>query len=370
MKSPLATLADLATFGEVIDVRSPAEFADDHIPGAINCPVLDDAERAQVGTLYKQESPFAARKLGAALVARNIARHLEERFIERDKHWRPLIYCWRGGQRSAAMVTVLRAVGWGAFQLEGGYKLYRRSVIEDLAALPKSLHFVSLGGPTGSGKTRILQALRARGEQVLDLEALACHKGSVLGGSPALAQPSQKAFESALVGELRRFDRKRPVFVEAESRRIGRLRLTDELLAQMRAAQCIEIDIPLSARVEFLLSDYANLLASPGWLKERLADLRDLHSRETLEEWCRLVDQQAWDELVRSLLVKHYDPLYRRSQQRHQPQALPPTSLIAGGLSEDAISSLCKEIVGRCASSIGSESCPYTATQSRPPALA
>ncbi|HEX5277241.1 MAG TPA: tRNA 2-selenouridine(34) synthase MnmH, partial [Fluviicoccus sp.] len=232
-----ATLAQRLEFDEVIDVRSPAEFAEDHLPGAINCPVLDDAERVRVGTIYKQVSPFEARKVGGALVARNIARHLEEKFHDRPKSWRPLVYCWRGGQRSGAMTLVLQQVGWAARQLEGGYKGYRREVLQRLETEPGRFRYRVLNGPTGSGKTALLHALSAQGGQVLDLEGLARHKGSVLGVLPGESQPSQKAFESALAARLADFDMSRPVFVEAESKTVGNLRVPPALFAAMRTAE-------------------------------------------------------------------------------------------------------------------------------------
>ncbi|RZU47661.1 tRNA 2-selenouridine synthase [Fluviicoccus keumensis] len=312
----VATLAQLPDFDEVIDVRSPAEFAEDHIPGAINCPVLDDAERARVGTIYKQVSPFEARKTGGALVARNIARHLEEQFQDRPKSWKPLIYCWRGGQRSGAMTLVLQQVGWAARQLEGGYKGYRREVLQRLETEPGRFRYRLLCGPTGSGKTALLHALAAQGGQVLDLEGLARHKGSVLGVLPGERQPSQKAFESALAVQLAAFDPLRPVFVEAESKTVGGLRLPPALFAAMRAAEPVWLEAPFAARVEFLLRDYDYFLKAPAWLGQRLDRLVELHGKEQVARWRAQVDAGAWEELVSSLLADHYDPAYRKAAQR------------------------------------------------------
>jgi tRNA 2-selenouridine synthase len=207
----------LDEFDTIIDVRSPAEFAEDHIPGAINCPVLDDEERIRVGTLYKQVSPFEAKKVGAALVSRNIARHIETHFLSKPRGWKPLIYCWRGGQRSGAMTVVLGQIGWPARRLDGGYKAFRQRVLEELDTLPPALRFNILCGPTGSAKTALLDALAAAGAQVLDLEGLACHRGSVLGGAPNTSQPGQKAFETQLWSALRGFDPARPVWAESET---------------------------------------------------------------------------------------------------------------------------------------------------------
>src|SRR5690349_168292 len=177
-------------FDAVIDARTPAEYALDHIPGAVSAPVLDDSQRAEVGTLYKQVSPFEAKKLGAALIAQNVAHHIEQMFRGKDKNWRPLVYCWRGGKRSGAMAHILREVGWDASTLEGGYRAYRRWVVQQLEEIPSRFGFHVIHGPTGSGKSRFLAALERAGAQALDLEALAAHRGSVLGGLPQRPQPS------------------------------------------------------------------------------------------------------------------------------------------------------------------------------------
>lgn len=347
MHDARATLADLADFDEIIDVRSPAEFAEDHIPGAISCPVLDDAQRAQVGTIYKQVSPFEAKKIGAALVSENIARHLRERFVGRPKDWKPLIYCWRGGDRSGSMTTIFRAIGWRARQLEGGYKTWRSHVIAALAESPGQFAFRVVCGPTGSAKTRILQAIAARGGQVLDLETLAAHKGSVLGVLPDQPQPGQKAFESALLQSLKTLDSAQPVFVEAESRKIGRLHLPDALIEAIRGAPCVVVDARLTARVDFLLRDYDYFLERPEWLGERLAILKGLQSSETLERWQGMVAARAWPELVTELLEAHYDPLYRRSQAHNFAGIARPTVFATDDLSTAGIDALAVRILAQ-----------------------
>ena len=310
-------IADYAAFDDIVDVRTPAEFAEDHIPNAINCPVLDNAQRIEVGTLYKQHSPFAAKKIGAAYVAENIAYHLRHSFQGRDKTWRPLIVCWRGGQRSGAMTLIFRRVGWDAQQLEGGYKGYRKQVVEALAELPRRFDYQVICGATGSGKSRVLQALARQGQQVLDLEDLARHKGSVLGVLPDSPQPSQKMFESLLLVMLRRFDPARPVYVEAESRKIGTVQIPDALLETMRRGACIQIDATPEARIEFLLRDYDYFLIAPDWLNGRLDALAKLQSQETIHRWQGYVRAARWPELVGELLEQHYDPLYHRSQSRN-----------------------------------------------------
>jgi tRNA 2-selenouridine synthase len=310
-------MANLGDFDEVVDVRSPAEFAIDHLPGAVNCPALDNEERARVGTIYKQVSPFEARKIGAALVAKNVARHLETHFASRDQRWKPLVYCWRGGKRSGSMVHVLREIGWDAAALEGGYQSYRRAVLAQLEELPARFDYRVICGPTGSGKSRLLQALAACGAQVLDLEALAKHRGSVLGELPGDPQPSQKMFESLVWHALRKFDAVLPVFVEAESRRIGSLRVPESLLARMRASACVRIHAPVAERVGFLLGEYRHLLEEPAWLKTLLLRLTALHSRETVGRWIAQIDARDWHALVTDLLATHYDPAYLRSMEKN-----------------------------------------------------
>ena len=316
-KAGMVTLSQLVGFDEVIDVRSPAEFAEDHIPGAINCPVLDDEERARVGTLYKQVSAFDAKKIGAALVARNIARHIEQHFMPQPKGWKPLIYCWRGGSRSAAMAYILRQIGWNAGQLDGGYRAYRRQVITDLAILPERFTFRVVCGATGSGKSRLLQALKTVHAQVLDLEELAAHRGSVLGSLPGQPQPSQKMFDSLVCAELSRFDPAQPVFVEAESKKIGLLRVPDALIARMWVSGCIHLEMQHDARIQLLAEEYAHFLAAPHTLHAKLDLLVGLHSRERIAHWKVLADGGAWNQLVDELLTEHYDPAYRRSTLKH-----------------------------------------------------
>lgn len=316
----LVTVAQLGEFDEIIDVRSPSEFAEDHVPGAINCPVLDDAERARIGTLYKQVSPFDAKKAGAALVARNISRHLEVEFRSRPREWRPLVYCWRGGKRSGAMVHILSQIGWDAWQLEGGYRAYRRAVMEDLERLPGRFRWRVVCGLTGTGKSRLLSALEQTGEQVLDLEGLAAHRGSVLGNLPDRPQPPQKVLDSAIWSRLRAFEPARPVYAEAESKKIGLLRVPEALLDAMWAGDVIRLELDVPGRVALLMEEYAHFLASPELLTEKLHLLRRLYGDAVIARWQALAERRAWTELVTELLQRHYDPTYLQSTRSHYPR--------------------------------------------------
>ena len=307
-------------YDTVIDARTPAEYALDHIPGAVSAPVLDDAERAEVGTLYKQVSPFEAKKLGASLIARNVSRHIEALFRQKDKAWRPLVYCWRGGKRSGAMAHILREVGWQADTLPGGYRAYRRWVVETLTALPGALDFIVVHGPTGSGKSRFLAALSRTGAQVLDLEALAAHRGSVLGGLPNEPQPTQKWFESLLLAELEKLDRRAPVYVEGESKKIGELQVPEALMARMRASRCIVLQTDLETRVTLLLEEYRHFLADRASLDAQLDCLVALHGKEKINQWKALAADGEWREFVAHLLREHYDPAYQRSSSRNFPE--------------------------------------------------
>ncbi|KXV00575.1 tRNA 2-selenouridine synthase [Caballeronia megalochromosomata] len=315
MKNLLVPIDRLSDFDEIVDVRTPLEFAEDHIPGAINAPVLSNEERVIVGTMYKQVSPFEATRVGAAMVARNIALHLDTIFAGKPRNWRPLIYCWRGGKRSGSMTTWFNMIGWQARQLDGGYKSYRRDVIERLGTLPGRFRYIALIGHTGSGKTRLLKALDAAGAQTLDLEALAAHRGSLLGALPGCAQPSQKAFDSALVHALSGFDPAKPVFVEAEGRRIGSITMPDAVLDKLHTARCVEVQAHRDDRIAFLLQDYAHLFDDPAFFKAQLTKLVALHSRERVAHWHRLIDENARAELFAELIDRHYDPAYGRSNQ-------------------------------------------------------
>ena len=308
--------ATLAPFDAVIDVRSPAEFAEDHVPGAISLPVLSNEERAEVGTLYVQVSRFTARKTGAAIIARNVAAHLETALKDKDGSFRPLVYCWRGGQRSGAMAIILSQVGWRTAVLAGGYKTYRRWVQRRLYDERPALRLVLLEGRTGSGKTEILARLAARGVQTLDLEGLAEHRGSVFGGLVGQPQPSQKMFESRLVAALDGLDLARPIVVEAEASKVGDCMTPPALWSAMTAAPRIAVSAPAAARASYLARHYADIVADRAVFEASLQRLPIFPGRKTIGRWLALADAGDLATLAGELVETHYDPSYDRAARK------------------------------------------------------
>lgn len=345
MAFTLTSLADLTVHGfdMVIDVRSPAEYAEDRLPGAINLPALSDDERARVGTIYTQESPFTARKIGAALVARNVAAHLDGPLAGMEGGWRPLVYCWRGGQRSGSVATILREIGWRVEVLQGGYRSYRRAVVAALYETAMPAPVVLLDGNTGTAKTELLTRVAARGGQVLDLEGLAHHRGSLLGAR-AEGQPCQKAFESGLAAEVTVLDPARPVLVEAESSKIGDLILPPMLWQAMCAAPRITVTAPPEARAAYLARAYADLTEAPELLSERLSGLVPLQGRDRVAGWQALVREGAMEALAGELIAAHYDPRYAKSRERREGLVLGQVS--AEALDAGELDRLAGEIVG------------------------
>jgi tRNA 2-selenouridine synthase len=313
--------ADRSAFDTVIDVRSSAEFAEDHIPGAINLPVLSNEERAEVGTIYVQDDPFKARKIGAALVARNTAGHLQTALKDQPGGWRPLVYCWRGGQRSGSFATILKEIGWQVRVLDGGYKSYRRAVQTRLYETALPHRFVILDGNTGTAKTELIHRLGQRGVQSLDLEGLANHRGSLFGHRDG-GQPGQKAFESELAESLRRLDPTKPTVVEAESSRIGRLNVPPAVWKRMEDAPRIVIAAPLGARARFLARVYGDIVADFDRLADRLDALKPYQSKDSIERWRALAEAGEHETLAAELMEQHYDPRYGRERDRHDRETL------------------------------------------------
>ena len=340
---PTLKLIKCASFDSIIDVRSPSEFLDDHLPNAINLPVLDDLQRESIGTIYSQSNPFEAKRAGAALVAHNISLHLQTELAEKDRNWRPLIYCWRGGHRSSAMATVFSDIGWHTKVIEGGYKAYRKTVLDGLDDLPRQFKLILLSGATGTAKTHILRAAATKGAQVLDLEKLANHRGSLLGGEPGIPQPAQRLFESRIIACFTTFDPTQPVYVEAESNKIGQVHIPSSLWASMCKALRVTITAPLAARVAFLKRDYRHIIENNDNLIKVLSGLRRRYSKEIFESWQNDIKKQNWDGFVTTLLKIHYDPSYARSiASRPLTDIL---ALTATQLDEDDIIRLASELV-------------------------
>ncbi len=328
-------LPELDQFDAIIDVRTPDEFDQDHLPGAVNFPVLSNEERIRVGTLYKQVSAFEAKKIGAILVARNIAAHVEQAFMQQPREWRPLVYCWRGGNRSGALAHVLAKIGWQAAQLDGGYREYRRHVNQVLVEMAPAFDFRVVCGPTGSGKSRLLQTLAMQGAQVLDLEQLAEHRGSVLGQLPDAPQPAQKTFESRIWHTLRQFDPALPVFVESESKKVGNLRVPEALMQAIRASDCVALELSQANRIGLLTEEYAHFIHDPDLLNARLDYLIALHGHDTIHRWQTMATQGAFAALVEELLLRHYDPAYLRSTERNFARFTQAKVLTLTGIGED-----------------------------------
>ncbi|MDP3700122.1 MAG: tRNA 2-selenouridine(34) synthase MnmH [Hylemonella sp.] len=313
-------LQKLDSFDTIIDARSENEYAEDHLLGAVNWATLDNQQRHDIGTLYKQVNAFEAKKRGGALAARNIAAHIEREVIDKPKDWKPLTYCWRGGKRSGSLSLILSEIGFRVTIIEGGYKAFRAALLLDIPRLAPLFDWRVVCGTTGSGKTRLLQALQAAGAQVLDLEDLANHRSSVLGAIPGLAQPTQKEFDTRIWDALRRLDPKRPVYVESESKKVGNVAVPAALIEAMRAGPCLNLLLPDEERVALLLEDYDFFVKDGEAFCERLDALTELKGKQVVEGWKAKVRSGHIDDVVRDLLLTHYDPVYRQSMARNFKQ--------------------------------------------------
>lgn len=349
MAVTLSSLTDLAALGfdDIIDARSPAEYAEDHLPGALSLPVLNDEERARVGTIYKQVNPFTARKLGAALVSRNVADHLLGPLADKPGGWRPLVYCWRGGQRSGSFALILAQIGWRAETLVGGYKTWRGLVVREVYDTPLRAPLVVLDGNTGSAKTEILNMLPGHGLQVIDLEGLANHRGSLFGALGP--QPSQKAFEGRLAQALARLDPTRPVVVEAESSKIGNCRLPPEIWKAMTRAPRIALTATAADRARYLTRAYADMVADQDRLLQVIGLLRPLHAQEVIADWQAMATAGAFADLAESLMARHYDPRYAKHRARMEVRL---AEVDAGPLSADALPAAAARVAAAVASLI------------------
>jgi tRNA 2-selenouridine synthase len=310
-------LAQLDSFSTIIDARSEGEYALDRLPSAVNWPTLNDQERHEVGTEYKQVSTFDARKRGAVMAARNIARHIETHCGDKPKSWKPLVYCWRGGQRSGSLSLVLSQIGFDVHIIDGGYKAFRAEMLLDTARLASALNYRVICGPTGSGKTRLLTSLASAGAQVLDLEALAEHRSSVLGLIPGQPQPSQKQFDTRVWDALRRLKASQVVWAESESKKVGNVSVNDALMDALRASACAKLELPIEQRVKLLMEDYDFFVKDPAFFCQRLDVLKDLRGKAVVDDWKARVQQGKVEGVVHELLELHYDPGYASSTRRN-----------------------------------------------------
>ena len=332
-------------FDTIIDVRSPLEFIEDHIVGAINCPVLSDLERQKVGTIYKKESSFKAKIIGSSLTAKNIAFHIENKFMEKKGSWQPLIYCWRGGQRSKAFSIVLSEVGWRTNQLKGGYKEYRNQVINFLDNIGPKLKITLISGKTGSAKTKILKSIENEGGQILDLEGLANHKGSLLGKIPDLIQPSQKFFESLIFNKIQKLNLKDKIYIEAESSKIGNIHIPKSIWKKMIKSPRIEISANVELRAKFLVSDYDYMCNNPTLINPIIKGLKNRLSKELFDEWTNLIDKKKWFDLTKSFLENHYDPSYSSNTIKNDRKVI--KKITATSLNNSDIKDIAKKILNK-----------------------
>ena len=338
-------LAGLANYSAVIDARSEGEYAEDHLPGAVNWPSLNDEERKIVGTRYKQISQFEAKKLGAALVASNIATHIQREVLDKPREWQPLVYCWRGGKRSGSLALILDQIGFRVTLVDGGYKAFRAALVADLPQLAARHQYRVVCGPTGAGKTRLLHALAAQGAQVLDLEGLANHRSSVLGMIPGVPQPSQKAFDSLVWAALRSFDPARPVYIESESKKVGNVAVPEGLISAMRASPCLRLELAEDERVALLLEDYDFFVKDTGFFCERLGALTEARGKEVVSDWQARARSGDVASVVRELLLQHYDPVYLQSMRRNFTQYDTARVLAPRDHSAAAMDALARELL-------------------------
>ncbi len=293
-----------------VDVRSPAEFAETTIPGAINVPIFDDEERAEIGTLYKQTGRKDARRRGIEIVSPRIPDILQQVEEARDPDSPPVVvFCWRGGQRSLAITTFLNLAGIPARQLKGGHKAFRRLVI-DYFEQEEFKRVLVVRGLTGVGKTLLLQRLAAEDYPVIDLEGLANHRGSAFGGLGLGDQPGQKLFEARLWQQLEECRDAGYLLTEGESRHIGRLVVPPRFHQAMQEQISLWVEAPLDYRVRVILDDYPARDDLTMAFEPPLLALKERLGKEAVADLLDLLHRKQWEELTRRLMVDYYDPLY------------------------------------------------------------
>lgn len=298
----------------LIDVRSPSEHNKETIPGSINIPVLDDEERAIVGTTYIQESTKKAKRLGVELVSKKLLSIYDETIALSEKYNYLIFFCYRGGMRSATIVSLFDTLGINTLKLNGGYKKYRKYITENLPKVCNGIKFIVLYGNTGTGKTQILEYLEKEGMDVLDLEKCANHRGSYFGSVGLSEQNSQKMFESLIYESLK--NRKTNiVFVEGESKRIGKVNIPDYLFNAMDNGIPIKIDASIENRIKNIMLDYVHdnddeLISNLNFLKNKLGN-------RNIEKYTEMIRNSRYEEVINEIIVKYYDPLYENRDKKY-----------------------------------------------------
>ena len=289
-----------------IDVRSPKEFNKGHIPHAVNLPLFNDEERAKVGTIYVQTGRNEAIEAGLEIVGPKMVDFV--RFVKPlAKDNKIFVHCWRGGMRSGSMAWLFDTMGYEVYMLKNGYKAYRHLIIEELG---RKARYIIIGGRTGSGKTEMLHQLRERGEQILDLEALARHKGSSFGALGELPQPSTEQFENDLHLEISKLDLSKPIWLEDESKNIGKCSITNELWANMVKSPLVVVDIPLEVRVKRLVKDYGKMPAEG--LEDAIRRIERRLGNEAMKEALHSLNEKDFAEVAR-ITLRYYDKAYDHS---------------------------------------------------------
>lgn len=301
----------------IIDVRSPSEHEDERIPHSLNVPLLLDDERAEVGTIYKEQGEMVARRHALKFISRKVP-DIIDKMMEPKLHGQPVVvYCWRGGLRSEAVASLLSIAGISCSRLTGGYKAWRKMVLNDLQSDRYAFEPVVIHGMTGVGKTEVLAALRDLGAQSLDLEALANHRGSAFGAMGLGKQPSQKDFESHIWLCLRAFKQAEPVFLEAESRKIGKLSVPDNILRRIRTGRAVLVKGSLDSRAQRLAQQYMQDMsggsADLAHGLQLFEQLRPFVSKKIADEIVKLASEGNLFEAIKILLTEYYDPLYLHS---------------------------------------------------------
>ncbi len=301
----------------LVDVRSPAEYSEASIPGAINVPLFSNEERAEVGTLYKQQGKMIARRRGVVIAAPKIPDFVAQIEAARALSTLPvIIFCWRGGIRSLAMTTFMNLAGIPARQLSGGHKAFRRMVCDYFDNYQWPRIYV-LRGLTGIGKTRILHQLAEQGEPVIDLEKIANHRGSAFGGMGLGEQPGQKQFEARLWGRLDELRDCPYLITEGESRHIGRRAVPPRFHQAMQHQTSLWLTTSMELRTEVILADYPDLEQLHGPIARALDSLRERLGNSSVNHFKQLLDTENWHLLIGRLMQDYYDPLYLHTKPQH-----------------------------------------------------